>query len=53
MAGGEREREHQRRRALVAQEHADIWKAWVTPEAATSIQAALDENEIPDGWPDA
>ena len=33
--------------------NADIWKAWVTPEAASAIQAALDKSEIPDGWPDA
>ena len=31
--------------------NADTWKAWVTPEAATAISAALAANEIPDGWP--
>ena len=31
----------------------DIWGAWVTPEAAEAIQAALDADEIPDGWPTA
>ena len=29
----------------------DTWKAWVTPEAAAAIQAALAANEIPAGWP--
>ena len=29
----------------------DIWSAWVTDDAAASIQAALAANEIPDGWP--
>ena len=33
--------------------NADIWKAWVTPEAASAIEAALGKSEIPDGWPDA
>ena len=33
--------------------NADTWKTWVTPEAATAIQAALDSNETPEGWPDA
>ena len=31
--------------------NADIWSDWVTVEAAAAIQAALDANEIPDGWP--
>ena len=31
--------------------NADVWSAWVTADAAASIQAALDANEIPDGWP--
>ena len=31
----------------------DVWKAWVTPEAASAIEAALGKSEIPDGWPDA
>ncbi len=30
----------------------DIWRGWVTDEAADAIQAALDGNEIPDGWPE-
>ena len=29
----------------------DIWSAWVTDDAAASIQAALAANEIPEGWP--
>ncbi len=29
----------------------DIWSAWVTDDAAAAIQAALEANEIPDGWP--
>ena len=29
----------------------DHWSGWVTSNAATAIQAALDANEIPDGWP--
>ena len=29
----------------------DVWTGWVTEEAAESVQAALDANEIPDGWP--
>ena len=29
----------------------DIWEGWVTPEAATAVRAALDANEIADGWP--
>lgn len=28
-----------------------IWNGWVTAEAATAIQTALDANETPDGWP--
>ena len=31
--------------------NADAWGAWVSPEARTAIQAALDANETPDGWP--
>ena len=31
--------------------NAALWGAWVTADAATAIQAALDANEIPDGWP--
>ncbi len=29
----------------------DIWRAWVTDDAAAAIDAALAANEIPDGWP--
>ncbi len=29
----------------------DIWTGWVTADAATAIQSALDANETPDGWP--
>ena len=28
-----------------------LWSSWVTEEAAESIQSALDDDEIPDGWP--
>ena len=31
--------------------NADIWSDWVTVDAAAAIQAALDANETPDGWP--
>ena len=31
--------------------NADLWKGWVTAEAAEAIESALEENEIPDGWP--
>ena len=31
---------------------ADLWSGWVTSDAAAAIQAALDANEIPDGWPE-
>ena len=31
----------------------DVWGGWVTPEAGEAIQAALDADEIPDGWPEA
>ena len=30
---------------------ADLWSAWVTDDAAASIEAALAANEIPEGWP--
>ena len=30
----------------------DHWSGWVTGSAAAAIQAALDANEIPDGWPE-
>ena len=29
----------------------DLWRAWVTEEAAVAIEAALAANEIPAGWP--
>ena len=29
----------------------DMWSAWVTDDAAEDIKAALEDNEIPDGWP--
>ena len=29
----------------------DIWRGWVTEEAAAGIDAALAANEIPEGWP--
>ena len=29
----------------------DVWRAWVTPEAASHIRAALSGGEIPEGWP--
>ena len=32
--------------------NADVWGQWVTEDAAASIQAALDANEIPEGWPE-
>ena len=31
--------------------NADLWKGWVTAEAAEAITTALAANEIPDGWP--
>ena len=31
----------------------DVWSAWVTEEAADKIRAALDDGEIPAGWPEA
>ena len=30
---------------------ADLWRGWVTDDAAAAIDAALAANEIPDGWP--
>ena len=30
-----------------------VWSTWVTEEAAEKIRAALDDGEIPDGWPEA
>ena len=32
--------------------NAEIWRDWVTDEAADAIEAALAANEIPDGWPE-
>ena len=29
----------------------DLWRSWVTDEAAAAIEAALAANEIPEGWP--
>ena len=29
----------------------DLWSKWVTDDAAEDIRAALEANEIPDGWP--
>ena len=31
--------------------NAAVWGAWVTAEAAEAIQAALDADEVADGWP--
>ena len=31
--------------------NSDVWTSWVTPEAAEAIEEALDNGEIPDGWP--
>ena len=33
--------------------NADIWGAWVTPDAKAKIQAALNANETADGWPES
>ena len=30
----------------------DLWKGWVTSDAASAVQTALDAKEIPDGWPE-
>lgn len=30
----------------------EIWRSWVTDEALVSINAALDSDNIPDGWPE-
>ena len=32
--------------------NAEIWGQWVTEDAAAAIQAALEANEIPEGWPE-
>jgi len=34
-------------------ENEDIWRQWVTEEAAAGIQEALDAGERAEGWPDA
>ena len=31
----------------------DVWSTWVTEEAADKIRAALDDGEVPAGWPEA
>ncbi len=31
--------------------NSDVWTGWVTPEAAEAIEEALDNDEIPAGWP--
>ena len=31
--------------------NADVWRSWVTEEAAAAIEAALADSEIPEGWP--
>ena len=31
--------------------NADVWSGWVTSEAEAAITAALNANEVPDGWP--
>ena len=28
-----------------------VWSGWVSDDAATAIEAALEDNETPDGWP--
>ncbi len=30
-----------------------VWSTWVTEDAASAIRDALDDGEIPDGWPEA
>lgn len=32
--------------------NAEVWRGWVTDDAAAAIEAALAANEIPEGWPD-
>ena len=32
-------------------ENGDVWSEWVTADAGSTIQAALESGEIPDGWP--
>ncbi|MCY4577435.1 MAG: DVUA0089 family protein [Chloroflexi bacterium] len=34
-------------------ENNELWSEWVTDDAAAAIQDALDNGEIPDGWPEA
>ena len=31
--------------------NADIWGRWVTPEASAAIEAALEADRVPKGWP--
>ena len=33
-------------------EHGAVWSSWIPDDTATAVQAALDANEIPEGWPD-
>ena len=34
------------------QSRSDIWSGWLTSDAAAAVQAALADDEIPDGWPE-
>ena len=29
----------------------EVWTGWITADAAAAVQAALDGNQTPDGWP--
>lgn len=31
--------------------HPEIWREWITEEAAAAVMLALEAEEIPDGWP--
>ena len=31
----------------------DVWRTWVSEDAATAIRQALEDGETPDGWPEA
>ena len=31
--------------------NSDVWSEWVTADASAAIQSALDNGEIPEGWP--
>ena len=33
-------------------ENAAVWSAWIPADAVAPVQAALDADEIPEGWPD-